>query len=117
VDVSTIASHEDESSSSDEDEDSSLSDSDFTDSNSFHSAADDEDSFITFEYSAVHNGKGSSPSVVIDSVNHGEGGDSVFMQDFSDESSKWAGEEGEGQNVLDRLEDQVMRLSASRFRM
>ena len=123
VDVSMIASHEEDESSS-SDEDSSSSDSNFTDSDSFHSATDDEDSFITFEHSVIHNGRGSPPS----SVRYGghdqkkdrwEGGDSVFMQDFSDGSSEREGqrEEGEGQNVLDRLEDQVMRLSANRLRM
>ena len=111
---------QEEESSSDDDDGSSSSDSELSnsDSDTFHSATEanlgdeeEEDSFVTFESSGVYNGRHLSPSVVFEGPDEGEE-DSVFMQDFSDASN----EEGEGSNVLGKLEHQVMRLSISKFR-
>jgi hypothetical protein len=82
---------------SDSDSDSSLSDSELNPFHStFNSKADDLDSFVTFETSAI-SGRGEDSQ------------EGVFMNQFSDNSE-------EGGNILGDLESEVMNTSISRYK-
>jgi hypothetical protein len=82
---------------SDSDSDSSLSDSELNPFHStFNSKADDLDSFVTFEASAI-SGRGEDSQ------------EAVFMNQFSDNSE-------EGGNILGNLESEVMNTSISRYK-
>ena len=85
----------------------------------FHSAEEDvtvggdDDSFVIFEStSSVRVLKDLSfKTTTTSSLLDEDEEESIFMHDFSDTSK-----DGEGRNVLGRLESQVMNLSTSKFR-
>ena len=82
----------------------------------FHSAEEgmdergnDEDSFITFEPSlSMHTLKVSSPKISPSDMLQEEMEESIFLHDMSDNSR----DDEEGQNVLGKLETQVMKSRA-----